>query len=136
MYGRPRLFWLTRFLLEECLVRVILLLTCLLIAGCSHRADSAASSKELIPAEWTVSEDTSATGDVTTLSLQLPAARQISGLVENEQSRLVLRCIDHKMEAFIVAEPADSSPNADAGGEGDTADLVVPIQLDSAPACD
>jgi hypothetical protein len=123
-------------LLEEVLVRFAALLACSIFAACSHRTDSAIASKELIPAEWTVSEDTSAVGDVTTASLQLPASRQISGLVADQQSRLVLRCIDHRMEAFIVGEQGDSSAGADPATEEDTGVTVVPIQLDSAPACD
>jgi hypothetical protein len=93
-----------------------------MFAACSHAGDSAAAPKELIPAEWTVAEDTSAAGDVTTMSLQLPAARQISCLVADQQSRLVLRCVEHRVQAFIDTEQGDSS--------------AVPIQLDSAPACE
>jgi hypothetical protein len=96
---------------------------CLVVAGCSQsRVEAASTSKELIPAEWTVAEDTSASGEVTTTSLQLPAARQISGLVVDGESRLVLRCIDHRMQAFIDPEQADSE--------------AIPIQLDSAPPCE
>jgi hypothetical protein len=102
-------------------VRTIALLACSALAACSA-GDPALPSRELIPAEWTVADDTSATGDVTTLSVQLPAARQISGLVADQQSRLILRCIDHRVQAFIDTEGTDS--------------LMVPIELDSAPACE
>jgi hypothetical protein len=90
--------------------------------------------KELIPAEWTVSEDTAATGDVTTASLQLPMAKDIQGLLDSEGSRLVLRCVDGKVEASIDTESADSveAGQDSASGQGQT----VPIQLDSAPACE
>jgi hypothetical protein len=74
-----------------------------------------------------VAEDTSVAGDVTTASLQLPAAREISGLVADEESRLVLRCIDHKVEAYIDTEGTDTT----TAGPG-----MVAIQLDSAPACE
>jgi hypothetical protein len=74
-----------------------------------------------------VAEDTSAAGDVTTASLQLPAAREISGLVAEENARLVLRCMDHKVEAYIDTEGTDT---------GSTGPQMVAIQLDSAPACE
>ena len=102
-------------------VRTVVLLACS-IAACSPARDSAPPASELIPAEWTVADDTSASGDVTTISVQLPAARQISGLGTDQESRLILRCIDHRVHAFIDLEQADS--------------LVVPIELDSAPACE
>jgi hypothetical protein len=109
-------------------VRFVVLGACLLLAGCSQpRLDSAATSSELIPAEWTVAEDTSAAGDVTTASLQLPAAREISGLVAEENARLVLRCMDHKVEAYIDTEGADTAS---------TGPQMVAIQIDSAPACE
>jgi hypothetical protein len=66
--------------------------------------DQAAPGKELIPAEWTVAEDTSETGDVTTISLQLPSARHIGGLLDEEAPRLVLRCLDGRVQAFIDTE--------------------------------
>jgi hypothetical protein len=103
-------------------VRYTASLACLMLAACSHAEHSAAAPKELIPAEWTVAEDTSVAGDVITTSLQLPAARQITGLVADQESRLVLRCVGHRVEAFIDTEEGDSS--------------AVPIQLDSAPACE
>ena len=109
-------------------MRRVVLGACLLLAACSQpRLDSASQSRELIPAEWTVAEDTSVAGDVTTASLQLPAAREISGLVADEESRLVLRCIDHKVEAYIDTEGTDTT----TAGPG-----MVAIQLDSAPACE
>jgi hypothetical protein len=103
-------------------VRCLALLVCWMFVACSHTEDSAGAPKELIPAEWTVAVDTSAGGDVTTTSLQLPAARQISGLAADQDSRLLLRCVDHRVQAFIDTEEGDSS--------------AVPIQLDSAPACE
>jgi hypothetical protein len=102
-------------------VRTSLLLAGLVLGGCSQRLDSDSASKELIPAEWTIAEDTSSSGEVTTASLQLPAAKEISGLENEVESRLVLRCIDHRVRAFIAAEPEDSGS---------------PIELDSVPACD
>jgi hypothetical protein len=118
-------------------VRFVGWVACIILAGCSQtRVESAAESKELIPAEWTVADDTSAAGDITTLSVQLPLARQISGLGTDQPPRLVLRCVDHRIQAFIDAE-ADGS-TADVSTEADTSasTLIVPIQLDSAPACD
>jgi hypothetical protein len=82
-----------------------------------------AIGKELIPAEWTVFEDTSATGEVTTASLQLPAAQDIEGLLDQEGPRLVLRCVDGKVQASIDTERSDSVAS-------------VAIQLDSVPACE
>ena len=76
-----------------------------------------------------MADDTSAYGDVTTLSVQLPAARQISGLAADQDTRLVLRCIGNRVQAFITTEQADSAVVSDSS-------LVVPIQLDSAPACE
>jgi hypothetical protein len=108
--------------------------------GCSNSrvdADAAASpdvvsSGELIPAEWTVSEDTSVTGDITTTSLQLPAARDIAGLLDDQSPRLVLRCFDGKVAAFIDTQPLDAD---DAAGSSSTFEPVR-IQLDSAPSCE
>lgn len=105
-------------------------------------ADSAAQSidvvaaprREWIPAEWTVAEDTSETGDVTTESLQLPAAKSIGGLLDSENPQLVLRCVDGTVEAYIVTEPSD------AGAEGlDTTAAggqLAQIQLDAPPKCE
>jgi hypothetical protein len=102
----------------------------LLIVGCSDagvqsgsRLLSTATSdslagKELIPAEWMVYEDTAQSGDVITASLQLPAAKDIDGLVAGEAPRLILRCIDGKVNAFIEQTEA------------------IAVQLDSAPACE
>ena len=109
------------------------LLVYLMLVGCSQTRLESAASKELIPAEWTVAEDTSAAGDVTTASLQLPAAKAIPGLVPEEETRLVLRCIDHRMQAFIDTESAETTgTDADSGASP----ILVPIELDSAPACD
>jgi hypothetical protein len=89
-------------------------------------------SGELIPAEWTVAEDTSVTGDITTTSLQLPAARDIGGLLEDESPRLVLRCFAGKVEAFIDNQPSD----ADDASDSSSTFLPARIQLDSAPSCE
>lgn len=119
-------------------MRSVALLACLTIGACSSPRDATVDSTELIPAEWTVAGDTAASGEVTIMSVQLPAARQISGLVADQPPRLVLRCIDHRLQAFIDIEQADSSAGED-GGPGSIASagpLLVPIQLDSAPACE
>ena len=100
-------------------MRWVALLACLTLLSCSRqKVESGHQTRELIPAEWTVAEDTSEMGDVTTASLQLPAAKDISGLLEDEEPRLVLRCVDGRVEGFIEAEHP------------------VSIQLDSAPACE
>jgi hypothetical protein len=119
-------------------VRSVALLACLLLASCSpRRVDEPSVSKELIPAEWTVAEDTLVTGDVLTTSVQLPAAREISGLAADEPARLVLRCIDHRMKAFIDTGMVDSVTVADSTGfPADTSPRMIPIELDSAPACE
>jgi hypothetical protein len=87
------------------------------------------SGRELIPAEWTIAEDTSASGEVTTFSLQLPSARDIGGLLDEEAPRLILRCLDGKVQAFI-----DTESSADQPGAPDS--QSVQVQLDSAPACE
>jgi hypothetical protein len=97
-------------------------------------ARQANGGKELIPAEWTVFEDTSATGEVTTASLQLPAAQDIEGLLDKEGPRLVLRCVDGKVQASIDTEASDT-----VEGGSDSASVLgqsVNIQLDSVPACE
>ncbi len=119
-------------------MRSVALLACLVLAGCSpRRVDQPTASEELIPAEWTVEEDTTAGGDVLTSSVQLPAAREITGLPTDEPSRLVLRCIDHRMQAFIDTGLVDSLTPADSTGfRADTDPRMIPIELDSAPACE
>lgn len=95
----------------------------------SERREMPEAGKELIPAEWTVAEDTSETGEVTTRSLQLPSARDIGGLADEEAPRLMLRCIDGRVQAFINTELST--------GEAGTPDTQsVQVQLDSAPACE
>ena len=89
------------------------------------------AGRELIPAEWTVAEDTSSTGEVTTVSLQLPNVRDIGGLLNEDVPQLILRCLDGKVQVFIDTE---SAPR-----EGDP--LVsdshsVQVELDSAPSCE
>ena len=90
--------------------------------------------KELIPAEWTVFEDTSASGEVTTASLQLPAAQDIEGLGDQDGPRLVLRCVDGKVQASIDTEGSDT---VKAGSDSVSVEgQSVEIQLDSVPACE
>jgi hypothetical protein len=91
------------------------------------------AAEEAIPAEWTVAEDTSATGDVTTTSLQLPAAKEIQGLSGEESPRLILRCLDGRVAAFIAAESTSSDIENDSAAV--TAE-PVPVELDSAPSCE
>ena len=119
-------------------MRSIPLLACLLLASCSpRRVQEPSASKELIPAEWTVAEDTLMTGDVLITSVQLPAAREISGLTAEDPPRLVLRCIDHRMRAFIDTGMVDSVTVADSTGfRAETDPRMIPIELDSAPACE
>ena len=85
---------------------------------------------ELIPAEWTVGEDTSVSGDVTTISLQLPNAREIGGLLDDEAPRLILRCVSGKMQAFIDTEAANTEAEMPLELQ------PVRVELDSAPACE
>jgi hypothetical protein len=92
-----------------------------------------AGGHELVPAEWTVFEDTSRAGEVMTASLQLPAAKDIEGLLDGEGSRLILRCVDGQVEASIETEADPGEAGSDTSGvPGQTAR----IQLDSAPACE
>lgn len=93
-----------------------------------------AGGNERVPAEWTVFEDTSRAGEVTTASLQLPAAKDIPGLLEGEGSRLILRCVDGQIQAAIETEPAD--PDETGEGRAAVPGQTVTIQLDSAPACE
>jgi hypothetical protein len=67
---------------------------------------------------------------VITASLQLPAAKDIEGLLDGG-ARLVLRCVEGKVEASIDTEGDDAE--ADSMG---TPDQRVLIQLDSAPPCE
>jgi hypothetical protein len=87
------------------------------------------AGRERIPAEWTVAEDTSIAGDVTTISLQLPSAKDIGGLADEEAPRLILRCVDGRVQAFIDTETATGEP----GMQGAQS---VQVQLDSAPPCE
>jgi hypothetical protein len=120
-------------------VRLEWLLVCLMLCGCSdERLDSAApvisqsaEGSELIPAEWTVREDTSAGGEVITASVQLPASKDIAGLMDGAP-RLTLRCLGGKVAVFIDTEPSDSGSEPDSSlSQG-----LIPIQLDSAPSCE
>jgi hypothetical protein len=100
----------------------------------SDRAAEMQTTRELIPAEWTVYEDTAPNGEVTTASLQLPAARDIENLMDGDAPRLVLRCLDGKVAAFIDAEMQDSSM-----AQSDTLEEPahsIEIRLDSAPGCE
>jgi hypothetical protein len=87
--------------------------------------------RELIPAEWTVAEDTSETGEITTVSVQLPNARNIGGLLEPSASRLILRCVDGRVQAFIETEMPAKEPGAPVPDS-----QSVQVQLDSAPGCE
>ena len=91
-----------------------------------------AEGREWIPAEWTVAEDTSVSGDVTTLSLQLPTAQEIAGLVNQGAPRLALRCVDGQVEAFIDTESFIAEDGLDSSATAQS----VRIQLDSAPRCE
>lgn len=53
-------------------------------------------------------------------------ADSLSGAVE-EQPTLVLRCLDGRVDAYMVMNPS-AEPGA-------VADQMVPVQLDSAPPC-
>lgn len=100
------------------------------VAPGSPDSTVAAESREEIPAEWTVAEDTSAAGEVTTASLQLPAAKTIDGL-SSDRPRLILRCIDGRVAAFIsgaAGTDVDSGPSP--------VQEPVRVQLDSAPPCE
>ena len=104
------------------------------VLGCSGKATVVRSEpQEAIPAEWTVAEDTSLTGDITTASLQLPTAKDIDGLPGQEAPRLILRCLDGRVAAFIA--PGSNNPGF-ADDTGGIAPDLVPVQLDSAPACE
>jgi len=83
---------------------------------------------ELIRAEWTVAEDTALSGEVVTTSLQLPAARDIAGLLDDESPRVILRCVRGRVAVYLET---DHSAEPDSTGAGE-----VPIQLDSAPSCE
>jgi hypothetical protein len=125
-------------MMEEAVHRLYLLVSLAVAPACSGEGRDtatalagdglAAGTVELIPAEWTVAEDTASNGDVTTVSVQLPAARDIGGLIKDESPRLILRCLDGRVAAYIEADPLAS---ADSTGTEPT-----PIQLDSAPSCE
>ena len=90
----------------------------------------ATGDKEAVPAEWTVAEDTAASGEITTASVQLPSSRAIEGLPNTEPSRLILRCLNGRVAAFIAA--ADSGRGTDSS----TSAAPVRVELDSAPPCE
>ena len=111
--------------------RLSLLAWLVTAAACADgRADQALlrEDAELIPAEWTVAEDTALNGEVVTTSLQLPAARDIPGLLPDESPRLILRCLGGKVTAYLETDPGAELDSTGAG--------QVPIQLDSAPSCE
>jgi hypothetical protein len=116
------------------------LVVCLMLFGCSdERLASAAppvsgisGSRELIPAEWTVREDTFAAGEVITASVQLPASKDIAGLMNDGAPRLALRCINGQVAVFIDTEPSDSANEPDSS----SSQGLISIQLDSAPSCE
>jgi hypothetical protein len=95
-------------------------------------ASGTAVERELIPAEWTVAEDTSGSGEITTASVQLPTARDISGLLQDDTPRLVLRCLDGKVAAFIDTDPFDDAVTADSVLSAP----LVRVELDAAPPCE
>jgi hypothetical protein len=88
------------------------------------------ADSEALPAEWTVAEDTAANGEVTTASVQLPASRTIEGLPGSSSTRLILRCLDGRVAAFIAA--------SDSGSDTDSITMAtsVRVELDSAPSCE
>ncbi len=90
------------------------------------------AGKELIPAEWTIAEDTAVTGEITTVSLQLPSARDIGGLLDDEPPRLILRCLNGRIAAFIDTESSIRAADSEPASDPD----LVQVQLDSAPACE
>lgn len=110
----------------------------LLLMACTGEAPEPSDSEmsdmtlgqESIPAEWTVAEDTSESGQITTSSLQLPTARDIHGLLDSAAPRLVLRCLDQRVIAFIDVESADSTGSPQASAE------PVLIRMDDAPRCE
>jgi hypothetical protein len=119
-------------LFKEKPVRRLSLLAWLFTAGaCADGSlDQARLSDdaELIPAEWTVAEDTALNGEVVTTSLQLPAARDIAGLMQDESPRVILRCVRGEVAVYLETD-LSAEPASTGGGQ-------VPIQLDSAPSCE
>ena len=101
-----------------------------LLGACSP-IDGAGAGREIIPAEWTIAEDTSAAGEVTTVSLQLPSAREIGGLLDEEPPRLILRCLGGRIQAFIDTDSASRQ-----GDELAPDSQLVEVELDSAPSCE
>lgn len=65
--------------------------------------------------------------------LRSAAVRQADSLPENlddqEQPRLILRCEDGRVGAYIVVGTSDGAPSAPLDPE------AVPVRLDSAPSC-
>ena len=110
-----------------------------LVAGCADRRTESAhgtpDGRELIPAEWTVAEDTSQSGEVITVSVQLPTAKDIAGLMDDETPRLVLRCLDGTVAASIDIEDPEMF-RSDMVQDSGTLAGPVHIALDSAPACE
>jgi hypothetical protein len=126
-------------------VRVLAVLASIIAVGCSgetvssrvvagsgqSRADSSSrSDREVVPAEWTVAEDTAANGEVTTASVQLPTSRTIDGLPADQPTRLILQCLDGRVAAFIA--PSED----DAQGDSTPSPAPVRVALDSAPPCE
>jgi hypothetical protein len=113
-------------------VRRLSLLACLLATGAcangSAEQTRLGDDSELIPAEWTVAEDTALNGEVITTSLQLPAARDIEGLSKDESARVILRCVRGKVAVYLETDPW-SEPDSSGAAQ-------VAIQLDSAPSCE
>jgi hypothetical protein len=96
--------------------------------GVDSAQATADAGTELIPAEWTIAEDTSETGEVITKSMQLPVARYIAGLMDEQSPRLMLRCIDGKVAAFI--DTTEQHPDLSSSPE------PISVPLDSAPPCE
>lgn len=99
--------------------------------ACSTDRVDPAPGRELIPAEWTVGEDTSATGEITTSSVQLPAAREIAGLLQEDTPRLVLRCLEGRVAVFIESDLPEGTAQADSGTS-----TPVRVELDAPPVCE
>ncbi|HEX2250268.1 MAG TPA: hypothetical protein VHH32_07950 [Gemmatimonadales bacterium] len=67
-----------------------------------------------------------------TVSVQLPTAKNITGLMDDETPLLVLRCLDGTVAVSIDTEIFRSDTVQDLGIHS----RAVHIALDSAPACE
>lgn len=120
------------FDLEDRVPRVRWVFAWMTIIACSNEGSDIALGREFIPAEWTVAEDTSGAGEVTTSSVQLPTAREIGGLLQDDTPQLVLRCLEGRVAVFIDTDPTDSTVPADSGVSAPP----VRVDLDAAPPCE